>query len=196
MLAKTAPLPPRPNIASNPAPQPQTGCQAPNIATLPMLAFPPSVPKNTPYSISLSYTSKMLALRFPNLPKVPGTQYFASPSPKPHFRAKHKGLHPKICVPGTLLEAEIRCQAPCFWVPGTMFGCGMLPATLDALIVQRRGFGGNRIGFASEQYEKSGRESEITCRFCLLFQPPARDAKGPYSSDQLLSRSPALTSAL
>ena len=80
----------------------------------------------------------MLALPFPNLPKVPGTLSFCFDVAKPHFRANNKRVRPKICVPGTLLEAEIGCQAPCFWVQDTVCCRGMRPTPSDTLIVQNR----------------------------------------------------------
>ena len=78
----------------------------------------------------------MLASPFSNFLKVPGTLSFCFDLAKPHFRVISKRLRPKICVPGTLLEPEIGCQAPCFWVQDTVCCRRMRPTPSDVLIVR------------------------------------------------------------
>ena len=77
-------------------------------------------------------------------------------------------------------------------MPGTLFlGArhrvlpGNATYTIRYVNSSEQSFGGNRSGFASDRDEKSGRESEIPCRFCLLFRPPSQRAKGPHSLLQL-----------
>lgn len=127
----------------------------------------------------------MLALPFPNLPKVPRTLSFCFDVAKPHFRANNKRVRRKICVPGTLLEAEIGCQASCFWVQETVCCRGMRPTPSDTLIVQNGVSVEIEADLLAIRTKKSGRESEIPCRFCLLFRPPSQRAKGPHSLLQL-----------
>jgi hypothetical protein len=137
-------------------------CQAPKISPSPMLASPPHRSQNIRHSISLPYTSKMLASRFPNPEKVPGTLYFASPPQKPHIRATKPGLGPQNLRAWHLVLGARHH----IWRSNSTRTISYTDSTVVS-------FGGNQSGFASDRDEKSGRESKIPCRFCLLFRPPS-----------------------